>query len=85
MMMSVPLWAMIVTQMCSNWAYYTLLTSLPTYMDNILHFDLKSVRLARRFCSQRFHGQIFLVSFRHVCASVLRTVSCPLCRTSVRL
>uniref|UniRef100_A0A3P8VED7 Sialin-like n=1 Tax=Cynoglossus semilaevis TaxID=244447 RepID=A0A3P8VED7_CYNSE len=42
MMMSVPLWAMIVTQMCSNWAYYTLLTSLPTYMDNILHFDLKS-------------------------------------------
>ncbi|CAF94410.1 unnamed protein product, partial [Tetraodon nigroviridis] len=28
--------------MCSNWSYYTLLTSLPTYMDNILHFDLKS-------------------------------------------
>uniref|UniRef100_A0A3Q1HB86 Sialin n=1 Tax=Anabas testudineus TaxID=64144 RepID=A0A3Q1HB86_ANATE len=42
MMMSVPLWAIIVTQMCSNWAYYTLLTSLPTYMDNILHFDLQS-------------------------------------------
>ncbi|CAN9492949.1 unnamed protein product [Ophioblennius macclurei] len=42
MLLSVPLWAIIVTQMCSNWAYYTLLTSLPTYMDNILHFDLKS-------------------------------------------
>lgn len=42
MMLSVPLWAIIITQMCSNWAYYTLLTSLPTYMDNILHFDLKS-------------------------------------------
>lgn len=42
MLLSVPLWAIIVTQMCSNWSYYTLLTSLPTYMNNILHFDLKS-------------------------------------------
>ncbi|XP_029022325.1 sialin [Betta splendens] len=42
MMMSVPLWAIIVTQMCWNWSFYTLLTSLPTYMDNVLHFDLKS-------------------------------------------
>ncbi|KAI3358811.1 hypothetical protein L3Q82_015213 [Scortum barcoo] len=42
MLLSVPLWAIIVTQMCANWSYYTLLTSLPTYMDNILHFDLKS-------------------------------------------
>ncbi|XP_051247270.1 sialin [Dicentrarchus labrax] len=42
MLLSVPLWAIIVTQMCSNWSYYTLLTSLPTYMNNIMHFDLKS-------------------------------------------
>ncbi|KAG9355599.1 hypothetical protein JZ751_000437 [Albula glossodonta] len=38
---SVPLWAIILAQMCSNWAYYTLLTSLPTYMDTVLHFDLR--------------------------------------------
>ncbi|TMS18380.1 Sialin [Larimichthys crocea] len=42
MLLSVPLWAIIVTQMCSNWSYYTLLTSLPTYMNKIMHFDLKS-------------------------------------------
>ncbi|MEQ2260611.1 hypothetical protein XENORESO_021152, partial [Xenotaenia resolanae] len=42
MLLSVPLWTIIITQMCSNWSYYTLLTSLPTYMNNILHFDLKS-------------------------------------------
>ncbi|KAF7643176.1 hypothetical protein LDENG_00244060 [Lucifuga dentata] len=42
MLLSGPLWAIIITQMCSNWSYYTLLTSLPTYMDNVLHFDLKS-------------------------------------------
>uniref|UniRef100_H3CJL1 Sialin n=1 Tax=Tetraodon nigroviridis TaxID=99883 RepID=H3CJL1_TETNG len=42
MALSLPLWALTISQMCSNWSYYTLLTSLPTYMDNILHFDLKS-------------------------------------------
>ncbi|CAB1321051.1 unnamed protein product [Coregonus sp. 'balchen'] len=29
------------SQMCANWGYYTLLTSLPTYMDTVLHFDLR--------------------------------------------
>ncbi|XP_053190148.1 sialin [Scomber japonicus] len=42
MLLSVPLWAIMITQMCANWSYYTLLTSLPTYMNNVLHFDLKS-------------------------------------------
>ncbi|KAM7373544.1 hypothetical protein PAMP_008386 [Pampus punctatissimus] len=42
MLLSIPLWAIIITQMCSNWSYYTLLTSLPTYMNYVLHFDLKS-------------------------------------------
>ncbi|XP_077446532.1 sialin [Stigmatopora argus] len=42
MVTSVPLWAIVVTQMCSNWSFYTQLTSLPTYMSNMLHFDLKS-------------------------------------------
>ncbi|KAJ8384965.1 hypothetical protein AAFF_G00196310 [Aldrovandia affinis] len=41
MLLSVPLWSIILTQMCANWAYYTLLTSLPTYMDTVLHFDLR--------------------------------------------
>ncbi|XP_064839913.1 sialin-like isoform X2 [Oncorhynchus masou masou] len=41
MVLSVPLWAIIVSQMCANWGYYTLLTSLPTYMDTVLHFDLR--------------------------------------------
>lgn len=50
MLLSVPLWTIIITQMCSNWSYYTLLTSLPTYMNDIMHFDIKSVRF-RFFCS----------------------------------
>ena len=27
--------------MAQNWGFYTLLTELPTYMKNILHFDIK--------------------------------------------
>ncbi|XP_061521243.1 sialin [Phycodurus eques] len=42
MMTSVPLWAIVVTQMCFNWSFYTQLTSMPTYMSNMLHFDLKA-------------------------------------------
>ena len=44
MALSGPLWAIILTQMCANWSYYTMLTSMPTYMNNVLHFDLSSVR-----------------------------------------
>uniref|UniRef100_A0AAY4CGB0 Sialin n=1 Tax=Denticeps clupeoides TaxID=299321 RepID=A0AAY4CGB0_9TELE len=39
MMFSVPLWAIIICQMCSN----TLQTSLPTYMDTVLHLDLQQI------------------------------------------
>ncbi|CAI5691422.1 unnamed protein product [Oreochromis niloticus] len=42
MILSIHLWAIFITQMCSTWAFYTLLTSLPTYMNVILHFDLQS-------------------------------------------
>ncbi|XP_023322825.1 putative inorganic phosphate cotransporter isoform X2 [Eurytemora carolleeae] len=39
---SVPVWALVVTHMAQNWGFYTLLTELPTYMKNILHFDIKA-------------------------------------------
>ncbi|XP_054719646.1 LOW QUALITY PROTEIN: putative inorganic phosphate cotransporter [Uloborus diversus] len=35
------LWALVVTHFGNNWGFYTLLTELPTYLSNILHFDLK--------------------------------------------
>ncbi|EDW86305.1 uncharacterized protein Dwil_GK17401 [Drosophila willistoni] len=39
---SVPLWAILLTQCGQSWAFYTQLTELPTYMANILHFDIQS-------------------------------------------
>lgn len=37
-----PLWAILVTQCGNSWAFYTQLTELPTYMAQILHFDIQS-------------------------------------------
>ncbi|KAH8306841.1 hypothetical protein KR018_006074 [Drosophila ironensis] len=37
-----PLWAILLTQCGGGWAFYTQLTELPTYMSNILHFDIQS-------------------------------------------
>uniref|UniRef100_UPI00358F4804 sialin-like isoform X1 n=2 Tax=Myxine glutinosa TaxID=7769 RepID=UPI00358F4804 len=38
---SLRLWAIIVAHFCYNWTFYTLLTMLPTYMDSVLHFNIK--------------------------------------------
>ncbi|KAF3424176.1 hypothetical protein E2986_07145 [Frieseomelitta varia] len=38
---SLPMWAIAITQCGQSWAFYTLLTELPTYMDKILHFDVQ--------------------------------------------
>ncbi|XP_069742030.1 sialin isoform X2 [Narcine bancroftii] len=38
---SLSLWAIIVPHFCYNWTFYTLLTLLPTYMEEILQFDIK--------------------------------------------
>lgn len=38
---SVPVWALLITQCGQSWAFYTQLTELPTYMSNILHFDIQ--------------------------------------------
>lgn len=39
---SMPFWAIFVVHIAQNWGFYTLLTELPTYMKNILHFNLAS-------------------------------------------
>lgn len=41
---SVPCWALLVTTLGNNWAFYMLIVQIPIYMKTILHFDLKSVR-----------------------------------------
>lgn len=38
---SLPVWAIIVTHACANWGTYTFMTNIPTYMKDVLKFDIK--------------------------------------------
>jgi len=39
---SVPCWATLIATLGNNWAFYMILTELPIYLKNILHFDTKT-------------------------------------------
>lgn len=39
---SLPFWAILIAHMGQNYGYETLMTELPTFMKQILHFDIKS-------------------------------------------
>lgn len=43
---SLPLWAITIACFCTDWLFYMLLTSMPTFMSNVLHFDLGEVSAA---------------------------------------
>uniref|UniRef100_A0A8B9C6B7 Solute carrier family 17 member 4 n=1 Tax=Anser brachyrhynchus TaxID=132585 RepID=A0A8B9C6B7_9AVES len=38
---SLPVWAIAIACFCTDWLFYMLLTSMPTFMSNVLHFDLR--------------------------------------------
>lgn len=41
---SLPFWAILLAHMGHNYGYETLMTELPTYMQQVLHFSIKDVR-----------------------------------------
>ncbi|XP_046391750.1 vesicular glutamate transporter 1-like [Ischnura elegans] len=41
-MTSLPVWSIVMAHFSENWGFYTLLTQLPTFMKDTLHFDLKN-------------------------------------------
>ena len=42
---SIPMLALTISHMGQNWGFYTLLTEIPTYLSDILHFSLQSVSM----------------------------------------
>ena len=40
---SPAVWAIVMMHMCANWTTYTFLTNMPTYIKEVLKFDVKSV------------------------------------------
>ena len=45
MLKSPAVWAIIASNVTSDWGIYTMLTNIPTYMYDVLKFDMSSVRL----------------------------------------
>ena len=43
---SIPLWAIITAHTCNNWAFYTLLTCLPAFFNDVLDYDIKKAGFA---------------------------------------
>ena len=42
---SIPVYAIIIGHCCQGWGFYTLLTEMPTYLSQILHFNIKEVSM----------------------------------------
>lgn len=53
---SLPLWAIAIACFCTDWLFYMLLTSMPTFMSSVLHFDLSEVSAALRLVSAAAMG-----------------------------
>ena len=47
-------WAICAGHVANNWGFYTMLTSLPSYMKNILKFNISTVRTAVNNYSSKF-------------------------------
>uniref|UniRef100_A0A6M2DW71 Putative permease of the major facilitator superfamily protein n=1 Tax=Xenopsylla cheopis TaxID=163159 RepID=A0A6M2DW71_XENCH len=56
-----PLYAILITQCGQAWAFYTNLTELPTYMQNILHFNIEqnAVMMCLPYMSAWICGVVF--------------------------
>ncbi|KAF5293587.1 hypothetical protein FQA39_LY03072 [Lamprigera yunnana] len=39
---SLPVWAILMTHCAQNWGFWTLITEMPTYMKNVMNFDIKA-------------------------------------------
>lgn len=56
-------WAILAVHSAQNWGFWTLLTEIPSYMKNVLKFDIKSVRnpfLFECVCFFKFNYKFFL-------------------------
>lgn len=67
---SAPFWAILVAHMGQNYGYETLMTELPTFMKQVLHFNIKAVSTTRiSLCTYitpiRTYCNILLLFYTH--------------------
>lgn len=61
-MKSMPFWAILLAHMGHNYGYETLMTELPTYMKQVLHFNLKDVSINKQLPSLLLIGRLYFFS-----------------------
>lgn len=59
---SVPMWALIIVHCGQNWGYWTLITELPTYMNDVLEYNL--VDVSKKFILSLINFVNF-IKFKH--------------------
>ena len=52
---SLPVYGLLIANIAQGYGFYTLLSEIPTYMSQILHFDIKEVCFFCIICSRRSH------------------------------
>ena len=76
---SVPMWALIIVHCGQNWGYWTLITELPTYMNDILKFNLKEVSnnllyFNTRTTSGKNDQFIFSIEFSYIFRNCVKNI-----------
>ena len=61
---SSAVWAIVVGHFCNNWGFYNLLTCLPSYLNNVLRFDIKHAG--------------FIASLPYLCMTICGNVWAPI-------
>uniref|UniRef100_A0A8C0IF87 Solute carrier family 17 member 4 n=1 Tax=Bubo bubo TaxID=30461 RepID=A0A8C0IF87_BUBBB len=85
---SLPLWAITIACFCTDWLFYMLLTSMPTFMSTVLHFDLREVSAALTGSSPPWMllPAAFLVAVPYIgCSSTVVVVLLTLALTIISL
>lgn len=49
MLTSAPLWALIIGEIGHDWGLYTMITDLPKYMGDVMHFNIAEVSTAEHY------------------------------------
>lgn len=58
-----PFYALLVAHCAQNWGFWTLLTEIPSYMKNVLDFNIKSVSYYKLREPRRWHYTYLMLEF----------------------
>lgn len=60
---STPMWTLLIVHLTQNWGFLILLTNMPTYLNYILKFNIKSVKMSKNLnlCTPDFVINLYFI------------------------